>query len=140
MKRLLPYAILVVLILLLSGCSPNPPELKVYSGNTNVPTVLGSYCWKSLVSKLCVDMIPPDDLLKEKGYTPPVVPPGSTLRLTFTVSPDPGSVVISQPPEKPLISDGTLSIPKEPGIYTYSVSAQWEGKGSAVYFFQVQVK
>ncbi len=115
-----------------------PPELEAVANGIPIPVALGSYCW----GMTCVDTVGPPHLLKDQ--VPPIVPPGSTIQFTFEEPLRPESVeamrfVGELPDTIDLNADGTLTLPMQPGVYSYGISAAWQ-QGTATYGFHVEVE
>ena len=122
---------------------PKPPELTIKASTIQVPVTLGTYCWSSPThggAALCMDSVAPPDLLK--NTTPTIVPSGSGLLLNFSDTPIHISIdawIDGAPVRQQTAMPHALTIPDKPGIYIYSVSAQWD-QGEAYYAFAVEVR
>lgn len=119
---------------LIAGCgTPGAPTVTVEG--KSVPTVFVSSCRQGS----CGDALEPPALIKGRGIEPTPVAPGAVLKITnarvsvmwqWTDSRLDGRVTV-QP-------DGTLTLPKEPDVYTYMAEVR-SLNASAGYALQVKV-
>lgn len=117
-----------------------PPKPIITIENNTVEVAQGSYCWGGQ----CVDMISPPDIIKHHELKPVAVSPEAELKIEFNRKPQENTLVASiwfssDEVENAPLNDNVLLVPKERGIYIYSVSAHWE-KGSSSYAFVIEVK
>lgn len=121
-----------------------PPKPIITIENKTVEVAQGPYCWRGPISAQCVDMISPPDIIKHHELKPVVVSPGAELKIKFNRKPQENTLVASLwfsngETENAPLNDNVLVVPKEKGVYIYSVSARWE-KGSSGYVFVIEVK
>ena len=148
MKKVLISFLVVVVVVLVFGINfvfnLKPPKPTITIENNTVEVAQGSYCWRGLINAQCVDMISPPDIIKHHGLKPVVVSPGAELKIEFNRKPQENTLAASiwfnnDEVENVSLNDNVLLVPKEKGIYIYSVSAHWE-KGSSSYAFVIEVK
>lgn len=142
MKKLLLYALAASIILFIIVVAPfksSPPVPTVKAGHTTIQTTEGSYCWSGLTSSECVDTAYAsiEDMAKE--HTPTTVAPSETISLHFKDAPNVtvSKTIDGKSADVPL-TNNQFNAPKKPGIYIYSVSADWE-RGSGLYVFSVRI-
>ncbi|MFS0688828.1 hypothetical protein AB1K89_06260 [Sporosarcina sp. 179-K 8C2 HS] len=121
-----------------------PPKPNITIENNTVEVAQGSYCWGGLINKQCVDMISPPDIINHHELKPVAVSPGAKLNIEFKRRPlentlDASIWFSNDEVENVPLNDNVLLVPKEKGVYIYSVSARWE-KGSSSYVFVIEVK
>ncbi|HBJ01589.1 hypothetical protein [Lysinibacillus sp. UBA5990] len=121
-----------------------PPKPTITIENNTVEVAQGSYCWDRLFNVQCVDKISPPDIIKNQKLKPVVVLPRAELKIEFNRKPLENTLSASiwfnkNEMENVLLNNNVLFMPKEKGVYIYSVSAQWE-KGSSSYNFVIEVK
>lgn len=124
--------------------------------NTNLPKPIitvegkkvdweqGSYCWEWLLNSICTDMPSPPELIKIQGLEPVAVSPYSKLKIEFKKEPLENTLTVSswisnKDSKSVLLRDNAILVPKEKGVYVYSVSAGWK-KGSSGYAFVIEVQ
>lgn len=105
--------------------APLPPAPTVSAAGVSVPVVRNYHCRER--DNVCMENLTPTKLVEEKGMTPTAVPPGSLLRLSFPVPPRHVQVDRweGESPESVPVEDNAWKTPEEPGVYTYSVTADW---------------
>lgn len=110
--------------------APLPQAPTVTAAGISVPVVLNRHCWDG--GKVCAENLTPSKLVEEKGLTPTAVPSGSRLRLAFPVPPR--SIQVDRwegdRAETVPIEDDAWKAPEEPGVYTYSITADWVKRGA----------
>lgn len=142
MKKLLLYAVVAGIILFVIIANPfrsSPPAPTVKAGHTTIQTTEGSYCWSGLTSSECVDKAYAsiEDMAKE--HTPTTVAPSETISLHFKDAPNVTvSETIDDKSSDVPLTNNQFNAPKKPGIYIYSVSADWE-RGRGLYVFSVRI-
>ncbi|MFG6494609.1 hypothetical protein P8610_04575 [Fictibacillus sp. UD] len=126
-----------------------PPASFVAIGDKKYETKLGSYCWKSNTSAMCVDTAGPVDLVS--GEEPIQVKPGDEVSVEMDFSRKPNEVHISlfrdnQETEVKMNNHG-FKAPLEKGTYIYGYSVWWMSEkekdvsdGDALYAFALEVK
>lgn len=142
MKRWEIALCLISTLVMATGCSATPPVPRLVAGDVQVPFIQGSYCWKGALSGMCADAAPLS-LIVEK-LVPTELHAGANIRVNF--GDQPNSIRVEKvdsldtpSTEVTLASDGTFEVSREPGVYTYVLSAKWK-QGSASYVFQVAIK
>lgn len=119
--------------------APLPPAPTVTAAGIPVPVIPNRHCWDG--GRICAENLTPTKLVEEKGLTPTAVPPGSRLRLAFAVPPR--SVRVDRwegdRAETVPVEDDAWKAPEEPGVYTYSISADWPKRGAG-YAVLVEVR
>ena len=149
MKKVLISLLAVVVLVggiyfVLNLKPPKPPKPSITIENNTVEVAQGSYCWGGFVKFQCVDKISPPDIIKHHGLKPVVVSPGAELKIEFNRKPIENTLDASiwfsnDEIENAPLNDNVLVVPKEKGVYIYSISAYWE-KGSSSYVFIIEVK
>ncbi|MEK4031396.1 hypothetical protein MKZ02_23325 [Pseudobacillus sp. FSL P4-0506] len=129
-------------LLVLTACQPNPPKLSATVNEEPVKIYQGSYCWNENNKEVCADTSSPEDMVK--GDVPTAVAERSKLKLHFDYQPKKGSLGADiwnngEAREQNIVNSDTIILPREPGIYIYSVYANWE-EGDSSYVLQVEVK
>lgn len=139
---------IVLMCLLVGGCSKNeelpfePVKPKITLQNKNIEYNLGDYCWKRTETESnCSD--PAQSILyknvKEKAV---VANSGGVIRIKFPIKPDKfvlyaintdGDWEVVQPDHY------RYNPPSKPGYYRYTLSAVWEEKNTASYYFGIQI-
>lgn len=143
-KVLISFLVLVVLVFGINFVfNLKPPKPTITIENNTVEVAQGSYCWRGFITQ-CVDMISPPDIFKHHELKPVVVSPGAELKIEFNRKPlentlDASIWFSNDEIENAPLNDNVLLVPKEKGVYIYSVSAHWE-KGSSSYAFVIEVK
>src|SRR5690554_5426094 len=84
MKKTIIVIVLISLVLI--GCSSRPPMPKLSSGNIDIPVVMGSYSWKKLTKNVISDAEGPTDLMKDA--TPISIKPNAEVLITFSNKPN----------------------------------------------------
>ncbi|MDW0118638.1 hypothetical protein QTL97_17065 [Sporosarcina thermotolerans] len=139
---------LLAVVVLVTGIyfvfNHTPPKPTITIENNTVEVAQGSYCWGGLIKGQCVDMISPPELIKHHELKPVAVSPGAELKIKFNRKPQENTLVASiwfsnDEVENVPLNDDVILVPKEKGVYIYSVSARWE-KGSSSYVFVIEVK
>ncbi|MGG0658101.1 hypothetical protein [Rummeliibacillus pycnus] len=120
-----------------------PPTPTITIENNAVEVAQGSYCWGGLINVQCVDKVSPPDVIKHQKLKPVVVSPGAELKIEFNRKPLENTLSASiwfnkNEMENVRLNDNVLLVPKEKGVYFYSVSAHWE-KGSSSYDFVIEL-
>ncbi len=146
MKRVLISLLIVVVLVggIYFVCNIKPPKPTITIENNIVEVAQGSYCWGGLFNVQCVDKISPPNIIKHQKLKPVVVSPGAELKIEFNRKPLEKTMSASiwfnkNKMEYVRLYDNVLIVPKEKGVYIYSVSAHWE-KGSSSYVFVIEVK
>lgn len=119
--------------------APLPPAPTVSAAGIPVPVVRNQHCWED--SKICVENLTPTKLVEAKDLTPTAIPPGVLLRLAFPVPPRHVQVDRweGERPETVPVEDDAWKAPEEPGVYTYSITADWPQR-AAGYAVLVEVR
>ena len=146
MKKVLISLLALVLLVggIYFGFNRKPPKPTITIENKIVEVAQGSYCWRGPMNAQCVGMISPPDIIKHHELTPVVVSPGAELKIDFNRKPLENTLNASlwlsnDETENAPLNDKVLVVPKEKGVYIYSISARWE-KGSSSYVFVIEVK
>ncbi|MEK4080541.1 hypothetical protein [Solibacillus sp. FSL K6-1126] len=146
MKKILISLLAVVVLVggIYFGSNLKPPKPTITIENNTVKVAQGSYCWRGLINAQCVDMISPPDIIKHHELKPVIVSPEAELKIDFNRKPLENTLTASLwlsngETENAPLNDNVLVVPKEKGVYIYSVSANWE-KGSSGYVFVIEVK
>lgn len=139
---LLAVAVLVGGLYFASNSEPPKPVITIE--NKTVKVAQGSYCWNGFINAQCVDKISPPDLIKHHEIKTVVVSPGAELKIKFNRKPLENTLNASiwfsnNEVENAPLNENVLTVPKEKGVYIYSISAYWE-KGSSSYVFIIEVK
>lgn len=120
-----------------------PPTLRVSAGDTPIPVLQGSYCWKTRFKGVCADTAGPLELLKSQGYTPVAVPQFSMLSWRFSKVPTDLTIhwwAYGNEFTEHLRPDSTgFSAMSVPGVYPIAIDASWS-QGSASYFFEIETR
>lgn len=120
---------------------PYDPDVKV--NGRAIPTVQGSYCWSSMFSAQCADMIDVDALHMTENSKPVIVSPSDKIHISFDRKPDTLHVVRldSKTKSKQVsLKNDILIAPSAQGIYTYEVVAGWNEHGDGLSSFLIQVQ
>lgn len=121
--------------------SPTPI---VTIGDDEVPTTQGSYCWEGLFSAQCVDKAYTSLFDMASTHNPTVVSPNEKIKIEFKKKPIDGTMKVEQwvdenNIQKVEVKNGSIVVPKEKGVYVYSVGSDWK-QGDGNYAFSVEVK
>ncbi|WP_342561619.1 hypothetical protein NST84_18410 [Paenibacillus sp. FSL R7-0345] len=137
--------------LLLSGCTgplvmpdePVKPEVTLHK--EQIPVTSGEYCWAVTETEgICGD--PPHPDLFYETVKEAMVTAAGGAKLKFRFSPKPETLYLSliEPEESPewtaKQNQYSYTIPGEPGEYIFKLSAVWDERHSAAYYFAVEVK
>ena len=116
---------------------PAGPTLRV--DGTPVPAVRNAHCWEE--RNVCADGLTAPATVAAKGLKPTAVPAGAFLDVGFAVPPRRFQVDrwIGDRPDPVKLADDRVPLPRQPGLYTYSITATWPRRGAA-YTFLVQVR
>lgn len=120
---------------------PYDPNVEV--NGKAIPTVQGSYCWSSLFSAQCADMIYVDALHMTEKSKPIIVSPSDKIHLSFDRKPDVLQVVRwdSKTKSKQVaLKNDILIAPSAQGSYTYEIQARWNDHGDGLSAFLIQVR
>jgi len=120
---------------------PYDPNVEV--NGKAIPTVQGSYCWSSLFSAQCADMIYVDALHMTEKSMPIIVSPSDKIHLSFDRKPDVLQVVRwdSKTKSKQVaLKNDILIAPSAQGSYTYEIQARWNDHGDGLSAFLIQVR
>lgn len=120
---------------------PYDPDVKV--NDRAIPTVQGSYCWSSMFSAQCADMIDVDALHMTENSKPVIVSPSDKIHISFDRKPDTLHVVRldSKTKSKQVsLKNDILIAPSAQGVYTYEVVAGWNEHGDGLSSFLIQVQ
>ncbi len=120
---------------------PYDPDVKV--NGRAIPTVQGSYCWSSMFSAQCADMIDVDALHMTENSKPVIVSPSDKIHISFDHKPDTLHVVrldSKTKSEQVSLKNDILIAPSAQGIYTYEVVAGWNEHGDGLSSFLIQVQ
>lgn len=120
---------------------PYDPNVEV--NGKAIPTVQGSYCWSSLFSAQCADMIYVDALHMTEKSKPIIVSPSDKIHLSFDRKPDVLQVVRwdSKTKSKQVaLKNDILIAPSAQGSYTYEIQARWNNHGDGLSAFLIQVR
>lgn len=122
--------------------SSEPPLPSIKINETDIPVFQGSYSWCSgisLVLQSCksVDMISPEDILKENKAEPSIVTPNALIE---TKAPK-GIKEFTLTRRNNKDNNDPYRIPSEKGIYYYNIHCDWfADQGNAEFFFAVEVR
>lgn len=108
-----------------------------------IPTVQGSYCWSSMFSAQCADMVYVDALHMTENSKPVIVSPSDKINLSFDRKPDTLHVVrldSKTKSEQVSLKNDILIAPSAQGTYTYEVIAGWNEHGDGLSAFLIQVQ
>lgn len=108
-----------------------------------IPTVQGSYCWSSMFSAQCADMVYVDALHMTENSKPVIVSPSDKINLSFDRKPDTLEVVrwdSKTKSEQVSLKNDILIAPSAQGTYTYEVIAGWNEHGDGLSAFLIQVQ
>ncbi|MBM6602254.1 hypothetical protein [Priestia megaterium] len=138
MKKLL----ISLALLLITACEVKPPQLTAKVNKEPIKVYQGSYCWNENGRGECADTALPEEMVK--GNVPTVVSKASELKVHFDYEPKKGSVGANiwtngEAKDQKIVNSDTIILPRKPGIYVYSVHANWE-EGDSSYALQVEVK
>lgn len=145
---------LIVSVVLLLGCNSTETIQSVDRTKPPIPTITvtgkpiqvyqSSNCWFYNGKGSCVDYIAPNEQLKNTAPFP--VPSQSKIDINFDYAPQKDSLGASywikgkqQPIEQDITNGKTIIIPKDKGIYFYSIHGKWS-EGSSSFVFVVEVK
>lgn len=119
--------------------APLPPAPAVSAAGVAVPVVYNQHCWDD--GRVCAENLTPTKLVEAKGLTPTAIPPGALLRLAFPAPPRYVQVDRweGERPETVPVRDNAWKVPDEPGVYTYSITADWPQR-AAGYAVLVEVR
>ncbi|WP_294746710.1 hypothetical protein [uncultured Exiguobacterium sp.] len=120
---------------------PYDPNVEI--DGKQVPTVQGSYCWSSLFSGRCVDMIYVNALHMTEKSNSVIVSPNEKIHLSFEREPDTLKIVrwdTKTKSEKVSFKNEYFKAPTDQGTYTYEINARWNENGSGVSAFLIQVE
>ena len=135
--------LIVIAILIFEPFRSEPPTPSVTISNVNIHTTQGSFCWEGPISSQCVDKIYTSPLEMAAEHKPTVVSSNEEVTIKFKKAPL-GKLVVTQwvgenNTKIIIVKNDKFKVPKEKGIYVYSVIANWE-KGSGSYAFSIEVK
>lgn len=121
-----------------------PPTPTVTTGDVDIPTTQGAFCWNGLLSNRCVDKIYTSPLDMAAKHKPTGVSPKEEVSITFKKEPLEGTMVVEQWVDEnniinSEIQNDKIKVPKEKGVYAYHVIANWE-QGDGNYAFSIEVK
>ncbi|MDQ0191886.1 hypothetical protein [Paenibacillus wynnii] len=122
--------------------SSEPPSPGIKINGTVVPVFQGSYSWcngTSLISQGCksVDMIPFEEILKEKKAEPTVVSPNNLIE---TNAPK-GIKEFTLTRRENKDNSDPYRTPSERGVYYYNIHCEWfADQGNAEFNFAVEVR
>ena len=121
-----------------------PPTPNVTIGDVDIPTTQGSYCWEGLLSAQCVDKAYTSLYDMASTHKPTVVSPNEKIKIEFKKKPIAGTMKVEQwvdedNIQKVEVKNGSIVVPKEKGVYVYSVVSDWK-QGDGNYAFSVEVK
>lgn len=127
MRRHLAWPATLILCLAISGCSSleKPPMPVVTSVSGAIPTFLGTYGWRTGGHGVQSDAPVPDEFVA--GNAAPSVPAGSRLSIDYGCAPDELFAYqwVDHQPTRVELHDSTLQLPREPGVYVYSLESTW---------------
>lgn len=141
MRRYASWVLLLVLCLAVSGCtaSEQPPMPVVTSVSGTIPTLLGTYGWRTPGHGVESDAPVPDEFVAANPA--PSVPAGSGLSIDYGCEPD--DLFAYQwrghEPTRVEIRNGTLQLPQEPGVYVYSLESTWQD-GHASHVIKIAIE
>lgn len=121
-----------------------PPTPNVTIGDVDIPTTQSSYCWEGLLSAQCVDKAYTSLFDMASTHKPTVVSPNEKIKIEFKKNPIAGTMKVEQwvdedNIQKVEVKNGSIVVPKEKGVYVYSVVSDWK-QGDGNYAFSVEVK
>lgn len=118
-----------------------PPLPTIQINGKQIPVVRGSYTWCSgaFLQANCrsVDMIPPAQIMKDKGIQPIVVPPNTEI----TTKAPQGIKQFTLTLEGQKDSFDPYQSPAEKGVYLYHIHCEWfADQGSGEFYFAIEVQ
>ncbi len=160
-KLLNRYSIITLMIvaiglgIILSNPSSNdpstsPPETILLADSKTIQGAEGSYCWGDGDSAVCVDKIPPFDLLKHEGINSTKVSADSVFRFNTIDYPEPSNYSYSiydadqyyDSGETVIADNGTVgdsfTLDLDNGRYLINSRARWDN-GDSSYIFYIEV-
>ncbi|MEO4052649.1 hypothetical protein [Solibacillus sp. CAU 1738] len=141
---LLAVVVLIVGIYFIDGLfNLKPPKPTITIESNKVEVAQGSYCWSGVITAKCVDIIAPPEIIEHQELKPVLVSPEAKIKIEFNREPKELGVnkwsSHDEIEDVPLNEDDVFLVPKEKGVYIYSVYGQWK-KGSSSYVFVIEVK
>lgn len=121
--------------------SPFAPDI-VTATSTKAEVIEGSYCWSALIRARCVDKVYTSGYDMASSAKATKVAPGEVIEIHYPRQP--GTPVEltewlneTQSNEAPLTKN-EFTAPKDPGMYYYSVQADWR-RGDGEHAFRIEV-
>ena len=141
MRRHGSWLIVLALCLTVSGCTSleKPPMPVVTSVSGTIPTFLGTYGWRTGSGGVQSDAPAPDEFVAANAA--PSVPAGSTLSVDYGCKPD-GLFAYQWADHRPTrieLRGGTLQLPRESGVYVYSLESTWRN-GHASHVIKIAIE
>jgi hypothetical protein len=144
-------SVLLTTAFVIAGCSDKPPlsenvptnmpKVHMNAGETEIASVVGSYCWfNEAGTGKCVDKAAPPELVKNQQAT--VIPTSSKVRLQFSEVPKAENLYLwngGQRQRLDLANDGTLTF-NASGGYIVEAFAEWKQGGSTSYVYKFEVQ
>ena len=138
------FLIVIVWLLVDSLYLAKPPKPAVIWKNKEIPTIIGSNCWKGSLRGTCVDYVYDSDydMGLRKGSIK--VEPNSTITIAFNKKPQPGSLKVAEvfedgEEEFLEMEENMLKAPAKNGIYVFMIYAKWD-QGNPNYAFSITVE
>ncbi|MHB1454629.1 MAG: hypothetical protein ACYCYM_11860 [Saccharofermentanales bacterium] len=150
MKKTVIYIVIIILgisaiaILIFAGMkmydSHQIPELKITNNNSEVEVSKHPFSWSTLIDNRKRDYASASFIAGKQSAA--IITPESTLIFDFNNEPDDFTVTVwgtdadGSEYEK---SDNGIIVPKEKGIYVFSVIGKWK-QGQVLYVFKISVE
>lgn len=151
MKKTIFFSLCTIMLcLLLTGCSQSEtlPEEPVRPAVTvhkqQIEIIGGESCWfGTKADGICGDPPHPDTFYKIIKEAAVIADAGEAIRIKFPVKPDEFTLTVDNP-DGSTESIGqpnqySYTTPKEPGYYTYTLSAVWDVRNTAAFYFGIQI-
>ena len=121
--------------------APFAPDIVTASGQ-KAEVIEGSYCWSSFIGIKCVDKVYTSGYDMASSAKVKKVAPGEVIEIYYPRQPGTTVELIewqneNQSTEAPLTKN-EFTAPKDPGIYYYSVQADWR-RGDGEHAFRIEV-
>lgn len=140
----------VISYLLLSGCSqskelPDEPLRPVVTvQKQQIEIISGESCWFGTKTVgICGDPPHPDIFYKTVKEAAVIADAGEVIRIKFPMQPDDFTLTVDNPDGKTesigQANQYSYTIPEEPGYYTYTLSAVWDVRNTAAFYFGIQI-
>jgi hypothetical protein len=122
----------------------SPPSLDVRLNGERIITALGSYQWNYKIDENTIQSIAVSGVITDKGENAPIFKAPGKSKLVVNTKTNPDKLKIyshfgNNDPTQ-FIDDHTLILPEKKGIYFYSIACDWNGSGSAMYCFNIEIQ